>query len=144
LTVQTEDSMESTSSRRVRITGAAGGVGSHLADALAEDYDLVLHVRNPEKAPEGVDLKIAELDDYQQVLSVMDGIDTVVHMAGASSPESSWDLVLEANLIGVRNVLEAAREAGVRRVVLASSNHAMGMYSRYVELLLYWDELPRA
>lgn len=135
---------ESTRSRRVLITGATGGVGSHLASTLAEDYDLVLHGRNPEKAPEGVDLKIAELDDYQQVLSVMDGIDTVVHMAGASSPESSWDLVLEANLIGVRNVLEAAREAGVRRVVLASSNHAMGMYDRYEEWPVYPDQLPRA
>ena len=134
----------STRSRRVLITGATGGVGSHLASTLAEEYELVLHGRSPEKAPEGVELEIAELGDYQQVLALMDGIDTVVHMAGAASPESSWDLVLEANLIGVRNVLEAAREAGVRRVVLASSNHAMGMYDRYEEWPVYPDQLPRA
>ena len=45
--------------------------------------------------------------------ALMDGVDTVVHMAGASSPESSWEAVLEANIVGVRNVLEAARRAGV-------------------------------
>lgn len=134
---------DSTRSRRVLITGATGGVGSHLASTLADHYELVLHGRSPEKAPEGVELKFAELGDYDQVLALMDGIDTIVHMAGAASPESSWELVLEANLIGVRNVLEAAREAGVRRVVLASSNHAMGMYDRYEEWPVYPHQLPR-
>src|SRR5699024_12540399 len=74
-----------------------------LASTLAEDYDLVLHGRNPEKAPEGVDLKIAELDDYQQVLALMDGIDTVVHMARSeehtSELQSRFDLVCRLLLV---------------------------------------------
>ena len=61
----------------------------------------------------------------------------------AASPESTWDDVLSANIIGLRNVLEAAREAGVRRVVYASSNHAMGMYDRHEEWPVYPDHLPR-
>jgi len=130
--------------RRVLITGATGGVGSHLATTLDGDYDLVLHGRSPETAPEGMTLKFAELGDYPHVLALMEGVDTVVHMAGAASPESSWELVLEANIIGVRNMLEAAREAGVRRVVLASSNHAMGMYDRYEQWPVYPDQLQRA
>jgi NAD+ dependent glucose-6-phosphate dehydrogenase len=134
---------DATPTRRVLITGATGGIGSFLATTLADHYELVLHGRSPDKAPEGVDLKIAELDDYDQVRALMDGVDTVVNMAGAASPESSWELVLEANLIGVRNLLEAARDAGVRRVVLASSNHAMGMYDRYEQWPVYPDQLPR-
>ncbi|WP_344354335.1 NAD(P)-dependent oxidoreductase [Brachybacterium phenoliresistens] len=129
--------------RRVLITGATGGVGSHLAQALEDEYDLVLHGRHPENAPPGHELKIADLDDYDEVAAMMDGIDTVVHMAGAASPESSWELVLEANIIGLRNVLEAARQAGVRRVVLASSNHAMGMYDRNEEWPVYPHQIPR-
>ncbi len=125
------------------ITGATGGVGSHLAAALEEDYELVLHGRDPDKARAGQSLAIAQLDVYEEVLALMDGIDTVVHMAGASSPESSWELVLQANIIGVRNVLEAAREAGVRRVVLASSNHVNGMYDRHEQWPVYPQQLPR-
>lgn len=134
---------DSTTPRRVLITGATGGVGSHLATALSAEYELMLHGRSADQAPAGTEFKIAELGEYSEVLALMDGVDTVVHMAGAASPESSWDLVLEANLIGVRNVLEAAREAGVRRVVLASSNHAMGMYDRYELWPVYPDQLPR-
>ncbi|WP_193105394.1 NAD(P)-dependent oxidoreductase [Brachybacterium sp. FME24] len=133
----------SNSNRRVLITGATGGVGSDLTAALDEDYELVLHGRSADDAPPGSDFRVAELGDYDQVLALMDGIDTVVHLAGAASPESSWELVLEANLIGQRNVLEAARAAGVRRVVLASSNHAMGMYDRLEQWPVYPDQIPR-
>src|SRR5699024_12268231 len=82
-TAHNGDMAHSTRSRRVLITGATGGVGSHLASTLAEEYELVLHGRSPEKAPEGVELEIAELGDYQQVLGLTDGIDTVAHIAGA-------------------------------------------------------------
>ena len=135
---------EATTRRRVLITGAAGGVGSHLARELDAEYELVLHDRSAEHAPPGTDFRTAELGAYEEVRALMDGVDTVVHLAGASSPESGWEAVLEANLIGVRNVLEAARDAGVRRVVLASSNHVMGMYDRYELWPVYPDQLPRA
>ena len=134
----------SNSTKRVLITGAAGGVGSRLASDLREVYDLVLHGRSAEEAPPGTDFRIAELGEYDEVRALMDGVDTVVHLAGASAPESPWEAVLEANLIGQRNVLEAARDAGVRRVVLASSNHAMGMYDRYEQWPVYPDQIPRA
>ncbi|MFE7606726.1 NAD-dependent epimerase/dehydratase family protein [Brachybacterium paraconglomeratum] len=120
-----------TDRRRILITGATGGIGSHLARTLPDDYELVLHGRDPDEAPPGRQLRLADLTDLEEVTALMDGVDTVVHMAGASSPESSWEAVLEANIVGARNVLEAAHRAGVRRVVLASSNHAFGMYDRH-------------
>ena len=135
---------DATTDRRVLITGAHGGVGSQLARELAAEYDLVLHFRRAEDAPPGTEYRLAELDEYDQVRAMMEGVDTVVHMAGASSQESSWEAVLTANIIWVRNVLEGARDAGVRRVVLASSNHAMGMYDRYEQWPVYPDQLQRA
>ena len=128
--------------RRVLITGATGHVGSLLTQRLANDYDIIQHGRDGDADSNHV-LKIAELDDYDQVRALMDGVDTIVHMAGAASPESSWEAVLAANIIGLRNVLEAARDAVVRRVVFASSNHLNGMYDRYEDWPVYPHMLPR-
>ncbi|MDO5494542.1 MAG: NAD(P)-dependent oxidoreductase [bacterium] len=128
--------------RRVLITGATGQVGAMLSERLSGDYEVVRHARRPD--PEVVDLRLADLTDYAAVREVMEGVDTVVHMAGAASPESEWDAVRDANIIGFRNALEAAREAGVRRFVFASSNHVFGMYDRYEEWPVYARDLPRA
>ncbi|HHW83212.1 MAG TPA: NAD(P)-dependent oxidoreductase [Actinomycetales bacterium] len=131
------------SKRRVLITGANGGVGKVLSERLLPDYDLVRHGRSAKDEEEAEYLRIADLADYEDVRALMDGVDTVVHLAGAASPESDWDTVLSANIIGFRNTIEAARDAGVRRFVFASSNHAMGMYDRYEEWPVYPHQLPR-
>ena len=129
--------------RRVLITGADGRIGSHLSTALQDEYELVQAVHSSEHAEEGAEVRVADLAVIEQVRQAVQGIDTVVHLAGASSPDSAWDAVLPANIIGIRNLLEAAREAGVRRIVFASSNHAMGMYDRFEQWPVYPDQLPR-
>jgi NAD+ dependent glucose-6-phosphate dehydrogenase len=129
--------------RRVLITGATGEVGHLLAERLRDDYDVVQHGRTPRTPEQEKVLREADLTDYEQVKELMDGVDTVLHLAGAASPDSEWEDVLSANIVGLRNVLEAAREHGVRRVVFASSNHAMGMYDRHEEWPVYPSHLPR-
>ena len=55
-------------------------------------------------------------------------MDVVVHLGADPSPKASWQSTLDNNIIGTRNVYEAARRAGARRVILASSNHVVGFY----------------
>ncbi len=129
--------------RRVLVTGATGTIGQLLTERLAEDYELVLHGRTPRTPRQEQSLRRADLESPDEVAALMDGVDTVVHLAGSSSPESSWEDVLAANIVGCRNVFEAAVQAGVRRIVYASSNHAMGMYDRLEEWPVYPHHLPR-
>lgn len=129
--------------RRVLVTGATGTIGLLLVERLAGDYDLVQHGRTPRTPEQEGELERADLTDYEDVAPLMEGVDTVLHLAGEASPEADWDAVLAANIVGYRNVLEAAREAGVRRVVYASSNHAMGMYDRHEQWPVYPHHLPR-
>jgi uronate dehydrogenase len=82
----------------------------------------------------------ADLADRDAVLRATAGVDAVVHL-GAIPTEASFDDLLGPNVIGTFNVFDAARRAGARRVVFASSNHATGFYP--VEQGLSGRERPR-
>jgi nucleoside-diphosphate-sugar epimerase len=71
---------------------------------------------------------VADIADLDAIRPAFDGVDSVVHLAASASLEAPWDDVLHNNIVGTYNVFEAARQAGVSRVVFASSNHAVGMY----------------
>ena len=129
--------------KKILITGATGGIGALLEKRLTGDYDVVPHGRTPIDDEQAARLQRADLENYDEVLTLMDGVDVVVHLAGQASPEATWDEVVGPNIVGLRNVLEAARETGVRRVVFASSNHAMGMYDRDEQWPVYPHSLPR-
>jgi NAD+ dependent glucose-6-phosphate dehydrogenase len=122
--------MTDSTRRKVLITGARGRIGTCLTEGLKDRYDLRLHNRTLESDPPGHEHVTADLHDYDAVRACMDGVDTVVHMAANPGVRSPWEDILNDNIIGTRNVLEAAKEAGARRVVFASSNHSMGMYDR--------------
>jgi nucleoside-diphosphate-sugar epimerase len=117
--------------KRVLITGAAGRIGSSMADQLKERYDLRLacYPAAPEQPAVG-DLVVADISKYDEIAPAMQGIDAVIHLAGEPSTRASWEVVRERNIEATYNVMESARQAGVRRVIFASTNHVMGMYDR--------------
>jgi uronate dehydrogenase len=78
-------------------------------------------------------LVTVDIREFDHLIAAMQGIECVVHMAGAPD-EDTWEKILALNISGCYNVFEAARQAGVQRVVFASSHHAVGFASR-AELL---------
>ena len=132
------------SRKRVLITGAAGRIGSSLAEQLKDRYDLRLHYNRsvPEQKPVE-DFAIADISKYEQVAPLMAGIDAVVHMAGEPSVGGSWESVHEANILGAYNVFEAARATGVGKIVFATTNHVMGMYDRDGQWPIYTHQPVR-
>jgi NAD+ dependent glucose-6-phosphate dehydrogenase len=121
----------SQSKRRVLITGAAGRIGTDLTGFLKDRYDLRLHFnRSLPENPATDDYVVADISEFAQIAPAMDGIDAVVHLAGEPAVTTPWDRVNKANIVGLYNVYEAARRAGVNRIVFASTNHVMGMNDR--------------
>ena len=119
------------SRRRVLITGAAGRIGVDMTRLLKDRYDLRLHFnRSVPDTPALDDYVVADIAEYDQIAPAMDGIDTVIHLAGEPAVTTPWDRVNKANILGLYNVYESARRAGVNRIVFASTNHVMGMNDR--------------
>jgi NAD+ dependent glucose-6-phosphate dehydrogenase len=135
--------MNGSSRRKVLITGAGGDIGRDLTIRHASTYDLRLHFRRiPGDIPEGVETVAADIRELDQVRPKMAGVDTVWHLAGDRNVPASWESVYTNNILGVRNILEAAREASVRRVVFASTNHVMGKYDQDSAWPVY-NDLPQ-
>src|SRR5437764_1050994 len=124
--------------RRVLVTGAAGRIGSDFARANKDRYDLRLMVRGDE---EGIDalrdcgeVVTADLADLNALKEIVSGVDTVVHLAANPSPSATWSELLEPNIIGTYNIIAAAKANGCRRVVYASSIHAVSGYPADVQV----------
>jgi nucleoside-diphosphate-sugar epimerase len=117
--------------RRVLITGAAGRIGLEMTRRLKDRYDLRLHFnRTVPDEPAVNDYVVADIAEFSQIAPAMEGIDSVVHLAGEPAVSTPWDRVNRANIVGLYNVYESARQAGVNRIVFASTNHVMGMNDR--------------
>jgi uronate dehydrogenase len=116
--------------KKILLTGAAGGVGAFLWAELAGVYELRLSdLVAPDQLGPSDEFVQADLTDLASVRKVVAGVDGVIHLGGYSV-EGDWESILNANIIGARNLFEAARLEGVKRIVFASSNHAMGFYGR--------------
>jgi uronate dehydrogenase len=112
------------------ITGAAGDIGTHLRRELAGAYALRLSdVRPIQALNAGETFEPGELSRMEDMLRVTRGVDAILHLGGVSS-EADWDPILQANIVGCYNVFEAARRNGVKRVLFATSNHAVGFFRR--------------
>ena len=113
--------------RTVLVTGMSGLIGGVLRRHLEGKYELSALNRRP--IP-GVKCHQADIADLDAIAAAFDGVDTVVHLAARTGSSDSFDEILRANVIGTHNVFEAARRAGVGRVVYASSGATVSAWER--------------
>lgn len=118
--------------KRIVLTGAGGRLGSCLREPLTKLADEVVSsdiAKDIGQLFPGERYVRADLAQMDQILPLLAGADMVVHF-GAIPDEAPFEQLLGPNFIGAYNIWEAARQHGVRRVVYASSIHAVGMYPR--------------
>src|SRR5438067_1562681 len=115
--------------KRILLTGAAGGLGRMLRERIKPWAELVrLSDLGDLGTPgEGEEIVRCDLADKAAVLALMEGVDAVLHFGGIST-EAPFEDIMQANILGVANLYEAIHKAGVKRVIFASSNHAIGFY----------------
>jgi uronate dehydrogenase len=115
---------------RILITGAAGNMGSMLRPMLRR-ADRVLRLADIVEidAVPGEEFVNVDVMEAEAIAKACQDVHAIVHLGGISL-EASFDEVLAVNVVGTHNVLRGAVDAGVPRVIIASSNHAVGFYSR--------------
>jgi len=116
---------------KILLTGAAGGLGQQLRPRLKADCEVLrLSDREPlAAAGPGEEVVLADLADAVAVDAMVAGVNAIVHLGGVSV-EAPFAPILQANIVGMYHLYEAARKHGVRRIVFASSNHVTGFYSQ--------------
>jgi uronate dehydrogenase len=115
--------------KRLLLTGAAGNLGQQMRGALADWADLVRlsDIAPLDDAAAHEEISAVDLADRDAVMRLVDGVDAIVHLGGISI-DAPFDDLIEANIRGTYNLYEAARRYGVKRIVFASSNHAIGFH----------------
>lgn len=117
--------------KTILLTGISGILGQILYKSLKEQYEIY-----------GIDIKStdpnhvyeADVSNFDQLKSVFDQLprlDAIVHFAADPYPFAHWDLTLQHNVIGTKNIYECAKVFNVPKVVFASSTHVVGKYPGY-------------
>ncbi len=115
--------------KTVLITGATGDVGSYLRREFAGKYRLRLSDKRILKKNKGETFMRADISKMPDALKITRGVDAIVHLGGFSV-EGPWEAIHKANIVGCYNIFEAARKNKVKRILFATSNHAVGFYRR--------------
>ena len=118
--------------KKIVLTGAAGRLGSYLREPLSKMADSLVSsdlVEDIGKLYDGETYQRADLTSLDDINALLEGADMVVHF-GAIGDEAPFETLLGPNFVGAYNIWEAAYQQGLRRVVYASSVHAVGMHSR--------------
>ncbi|MBT5876374.1 MAG: NAD(P)-dependent oxidoreductase [Candidatus Latescibacteria bacterium] len=115
------------SSKRILITGMSGLIGGAVRKRLEGSYDL--RALNRRRVP-GVESFSADISDLEAIRPAFEGVDQVVHLAAIVQVAGGWENILQYNIEGTYNVFEAARQAGVKRVIFASSGSTISNWER--------------
>jgi len=112
---------------KIAITGASGFIGTRLTPYLQDcGHDVVALVRSKEKTQHsnstGIVTRICDITDRDSLKPALKDVQILIHLAALfNHPEASWDDYYRVNVKGTKNVLEAAKQAGVQRVIHCST-----------------------
>ncbi|CAF0887452.1 unnamed protein product [Adineta ricciae] len=130
----------SKSTRLILVTGVAGNIGKYFAEhANKQKYKLRLMVHSIHEPEKSEPLKNfgeviqGDLDKMETLDKACKDVHTIIHLAGDPDPSGTWDSLKKANIEGLYNIFLAAKNAGVKRMIYASSIHAITGYPKDVQ-----------
>ena len=115
---------------RILVTGPGGRIGPNIVPLLREHYALRLFDARPLQAAGDDEFVQADIRDFDAVRKACQGVRAVVHLAAISDEADFMTQLLPMNIVGTYNVFEAARQAGVNKVLFASTGQTVLYYPK--------------
>ena len=111
---------------KILVTGAGGLIGGIIFEKIPNNNFVGLDIVHS-KYQKTIISDISNIQNLENIM-LSNQIDTVIHLAGHASVSDEWESIKVNNLEGTRNVFEASKIAKVKKIIFASSNHAVGLY----------------
>jgi NAD+ dependent glucose-6-phosphate dehydrogenase len=124
----------------VLLTGAKGAVGTAIREGIGDDYDWRYLFHNPPPFDPDHPYLVGDVTDEELMAEACKGVSAVVHLAGDPRRDAPWDSVLDNNIHGTKVLYDAAIDAGVEKLIFASSNHAVGHFETDRKPELYRED----
>lgn len=129
------------SAQNVLVTGPFGEAGEAILNHLHGSDGYEFTYLNRSDHPE-YETHVADIADYEAIRPAFEDQDAVIHLAAQSDAGADFTGVIDPNIIGTYNVLEAMDDAGVEKLVFASSQRVMGLYEEDLGPALYEENYP--
>ena len=127
--------------QQVLVTGPFGEAGEAILNHLAERDEYEFTYLDRTEHPE-YETFVADIAEYEAIRPAFDGQDAVIHLAAQSDAGAAFEDIIEPNIMGTYNVLKAMEDAGVEKLIYASSQRVMGLYEEDLAPDLYEEDYP--
>lgn len=125
---------------KILITGSMGRIGTILTEGLADSFDIYGFDRVASQTKRTFRVDISDYAELENAFLQIAPVACVIHLAADPRIGADWGSILKNNIVGTKNLYEAARNFKVKKVVFASSNHVTGGYEGIPPVL---DKLSR-
>lgn len=120
---------------KILITGGSGKIGTHFIQAFSDQYQFrIFDLQPPKVQYESVEYVQGNLTDKEGLIKACSNIDVVIHLGGIANPEADFNDLLDANIIGTKNIIDAAIAAGCKKIIYASSAQTIEGYSKDIQV----------
>lgn len=120
---------------KILITGGSGKIGSHFIKSFSDQYQFrVFDLHLPKVQDPSIEYFQGNLTDKESLIEVCQNVDVVIHLGGIANPDANFNDLLDANIIGTKNIIDAAIAAGCKKIISASSAQTIEGYPKDIQI----------
>lgn len=121
--------------KKILITGGSGKIGSHFIQSFSDKYQCkVFDLQLPKIQNKSVEYFQGDLTDKEHLIEVCKNVEVIIHLGGIANPDAAFNDLLDANIIGTKNIIDASIAVGCKKIIYASSAQTIEGYPKDIQI----------